>query len=226
MTCIHLLGLKGKMDNAKATQKNKSFYPGKRVFLTGHTGFKGAWMTAVLYILGVEAMGYSLKPEPGCLFEKIDGDGLIHSVAADIRDSERLKQELCSFKPEIVIHLAAKVPIHECFDDPKATYETNVMGTINLFEAIRFCESVKSVLMVTTDKVYENKGDGALYKETDPLGGIDPYSSSKTCMEFISDTYKKSYLQTSERAVGVSTVRASNVIGGGDHVQSRLIPTI
>jgi CDP-glucose 4,6-dehydratase len=218
--------MKDKKDNIKAAQKNKSFYSGKRVFLTGHTGFKGAWMTAVLHTLGAEAMGYALEPEPGCLFVKIGGYNMIRSVIADIRDSERLKQELCSFKPEIVIHLAAKVPIHECFDDPKTAYETNVMGTVNLFEAIRFCESVKSVLIITTDKVYENKGDGAVYKETDPLGGIDPYSSSKTCVEFISETYKKSYLQSNGRNAGVSTARASNVIGGGDHVQSRLIPTI
>ena len=222
MTFFRLLQLMGIM---KTTKDNISFYPGKKVFLTGHTGFKGAWMTAVLYTLGAVAKGYSLEPEPGCLFNKIDGDTIIHSVIADIRDSEKLKQELCSFEPEIVIHFAAKL-VKECFDDPKTAYETNVLGTVNLLEAVRFCVNVKSVLVITTDKVYDNKGDGVLYKETDPLGGIDPYSSSKICVEFICETYKKSYLQTSEKMVGLSTARASNIIGGGDHVQTRLIPSI
>ena len=205
---------------------NSSFYAGKKIFLTGHTGFKGAWMTAVLHHLGAQAMGYSLEPESGCLFEKIGGQDMIKSIIGDIRDSQRLTQELCAFKPEIVIHLAARAILKDCFDDPKTAYETNVMGTVNLFEAIRSCESVKSVLIITTDKVYENKGDGAVYAETDPLGGVDPYSSSKTCMEFISDTYKKSYLQTNNRITGVSTARASNVIAGGEHNQTRLIPSI
>ena len=206
--------------------KNISFYKGKKVFLTGHTGFKGAWMSAVLHRLGANAMGYSLAPKPDCLFEKINGNSLIQSHIADVRDYEMLKKALCSFEPEIVIHFAAMAIVKDCFDDPKTAYETNVMGTVNLFEAVRSCNSVKSILIITTDKVYENKGDGVVYTETDPLGGIDPYSCSKTCMEFISETYKKSYLQTNERMVGVSTARASNVIGGGDHIQSRLLPSI
>ncbi|MDR1947831.1 MAG: CDP-glucose 4,6-dehydratase [Spirochaetaceae bacterium] len=214
------------MSVEKASQKNKAFYPGKRVFLTGHTGFKGAWMTAVLHELGAESTGYALAPEPNSLYEKISGDSFIHSVIADVCDYQRLKKEVCGFKPEIVIHFAAQAIIKTCFDNPRFAYETNVMGTVNLLEAIRACETVKSVLIITTDKVYENKGDGAVYVETDPLGGIDPYSSSKACMELISETWKKSYLQTGERTVGVSTARASNVIGGGDHIESRLIPSI
>ncbi|MDR0708170.1 MAG: CDP-glucose 4,6-dehydratase [Treponema sp.] len=210
----------------KASGKNKHFYRGKRVFLTGHTGFKGAWMTAVLHELGAEAMGYALPPEPDSLYQKINGDSMLHSVIADVRDYKRLKKEICDFKPEIVIHFAALLPVQRCFDEPRLAYETHVMGTVNLFEAIRECASVKSVLIVTTDKVYENRGDGALYVETDPLGGADPYSSGKTCMEFISETYKKSYLQTNGAMAGVSTARASNVIGGGDHIQTRLIPSI
>ena len=114
----------------------------------------------------------------------------------------------------------------DCFDDPRLAYETNVLGTVNLLEAVRSCNSVESIVVITTDKVYENKGDGAVYIETDPLGGVDPYSSSKTCMEYITDTYKRSYLQAEGRMIGVATVRASNVLGGGDHVQSRLIPSI
>jgi len=210
----------------KASLTNKTFYMGKRVFLTGHTGFKGAWLTAILYALGAETRGYALVPEDGCLFEKIKGGKMTDSVTGDIRNAEHLKEALCSFRPEIVIHLAAQAIVQDCYDDPRNAYETNVMGTVNLFEAIRACDSVKSVVVITTDKVYENKGDGAVYAETDPLGGADPYSSSKTCMEYIAETYKRSYLQTGERMVGVATVRASNVLAGGDHVQSRLIPSI
>lgn len=183
-------------------------------------------MTVVLHELDTVAMGYALEPEKESLYKKIDGDSLIKSVVGDIRDYQKLKKTMGEFKPEIVIHFAAQAIVQDCFDNPELTYETNVMGTVNLFEAIRSCEAVKSVLIVTTDKVYENKGDGAVYAETDPLGGIDPYSSSKTCMELISETYKRSYLQTRERMVGVSTARASNVIGGGDHIQSRLIPSV
>jgi len=205
---------------------NKAFYRGRRVFVTGHTGFKGAWLTAVLHELGAEATGYALAPAEGCLFEKMGGTSMIHSVEGDVRDYEALERVVLEAQPEIVLHLAAQAIVKDCFDNPRYAYETNVMGTVNLFEAIRKCPSVKSVVVITTDKVYENKGDGAVYVETDPLGGIDPYSSSKTCMEYITDTYKRSYLQTEERTVGVSTVRASNVLGGGDHVQSRLIPSI
>jgi CDP-glucose 4,6-dehydratase len=210
----------------KASEKNKIFYKGKRVFLTGHTGFKGAWMTAILHELGAEVIGYALQPDPESLFNKMNGNTMLHSVIADVRDYGRLNKELNGFRPEIIIHLAAQAIVKDCFDDPRLAYESNVMGTVNLFEAIRSCNMVKSVLIVTTDKVYKNKGDGAVYVETDPLGGVDPYSSSKTCMEFISEAYKNSYLQTDDRMAGVSTVRASNVIGGGDHIQSRLIPSI
>lgn len=211
---------------AGANIKNNLFYRGKRVFITGHTGFKGAWLTAMLHELGAETTGYALAPADGCLFKKIGGDMMMHSITGDVRDREAVETALTATQPEIVFHLAAQAIVDDCFKDPHYAYETNVMGTVNLFEAIRECPSVKSVVVITTDKVYENKGDGAVYAETDPLGGIDPYSSSKTCMEYITDTYKRSYLQTAERMVGVSTVRASNVLGGGDHVQSRLIPSI
>lgn len=206
--------------------ENCTFYAGKRVFVTGHTGFKGAWLTAMLRELGAEATGYALAPAEGCLFEKMDGNAMLRSVIGDVRDYERLRSAMLEAQPEIVIHLAAQAIVKDCFDNPRYAYETNAMGTVNLFEAIRQCPSVKSVVVVTTDKVYENKGDGAVYVETDPLGGIDPYSSSKTCMEHIAYTYRQSYLQTEKRMVGVATVRASNVLGGGDHIQSRLIPSI
>lgn len=205
---------------------NKSFYKGKRVFITGQTGFKGAWLTAVLYELGAQVRGFALAPASGCLFEKMKGEELIDSVIGDVRDAKSFQKALCDFQPEIVIHLAAQAIVNDCFNDPVFAYGTNVMGTVNLLEAVRACSSVKSVVIITTDKVYENRGDGAVYKETDPLGGIDPYSSSKTCMEYVTKAYRYSYLQTEDRMVGVSTVRASNVLGGGDHVQSRLIPSI
>ncbi len=209
-----------------ANIKNRTFYSGKNVFVTGHTGYKGAWMTAILHELGANMTGYAYKAPDGSLFDKMGGNRLVHSVEGDVRDYAYLKKTLLDAQPEIVIHLAAQAIVKDCFDNPRFAYETNVMGTVNLLEAVRCCPSIKSVVVITTDKVYENKGDGAVYVETDPLGGIDPYSSSKTCMEYITDTYKRSYLQADGRMVGVSTVRASNVLGGGDYVQSRLIPSI
>ena len=209
-----------------ANIKNKAFYQGRNVFVTGHTGYKGAWLTAILHELGSNMTGYALKAPEGSLFDKMGGTHLINSVEGDVRDFEDLKTTLLETRPEIVIHLAAQAIVKDCFDDPRLAYETNVLGTVNLLEAVRSCNSVESIVVITTDKVYENKGDGAVYIETDPLGGVDPYSSSKTCMEYITDTYKRSYLQAEGRMIGVATVRASNVLGGGDHVQSRLIPSI
>ena len=205
---------------------NKDFYAKKRVFVTGHTGFKGAWLTAMLHHVDAVAAGYALKPDSGSLFDKMNGKSMLSSIEGDVRDHKYLRAAFGEFQPEIVVHLAAQAIVKDCFDNPRYAYDTNVMGTVNVLECVRDCGSVKSVVLVTTDKVYENKGDGTVYVEDDPLGGIDPYSSSKTCMEFIADTYRKSYLQTNERTVGVATVRASNVLAGGDHVQSRLIPTI
>ncbi len=209
-----------------ANKENLKFYKNKRVFVTGHTGFKGAWLCAMLHEMGADVTGYSLTPDKGCLFEKINGKEKVNSIIGDVQDYQSLKKAILDSQPEIVVHMAAQAIVKDCFDNPMFAYGTNVMGTVNLFESIRKCKSVKSVVVITTDKVYENKGDGAVYVETDPLGGIDPYSSSKTCMEYITDTYKRSYLQNEERMVGISTVRASNVLGGGDHIQSRLIPSI
>lgn len=194
--------------------------------MTGHTGFKGAWLTAILHELGAETTGFALPPEFGSLFKQIGGERLLHHIAGDVRDAGNLKSALLEAQPELVFHLAAQVSAKACYEYPRDTYETNVMGTVNLFEAIRQCPSVKSVVIVTTDKVYLNRGDGAVYIETDPLGGNDSYSSSKTCMEYITEAYKQTYLQTAESVTGISTARASNVLGGGDHVQSRLIPSI
>lgn len=214
------------MGEKNAHLKNRDFYRNKRVLVTGHTGYKGAWLTAVLHELGAKATGFALVSSAGSMYDRMEGDELIHSITGDIRDFESVKKVVLDRRPEIVLHLAARAIVNECFEEPRCAYETNVMGTVNLFEAIRLCPSVRSVVIVTTDKVYENKGNGAVYVETDSLGGIDPYSSSKTCMEYITNTYKHSYLQTGDRLVGVSTVRASNVLGGGDHISSRLIPSI
>ena len=214
------------MEEKNAHLKNRDFYCGKRIFVTGHTGYKGAWLTAILHELGAEATGFALEAPKDSMFSHMNGATMIHSITGDVRNQHALISAVQETRPEIVFHLAAQAIVNDCYIDPHYAYETNVMGTVNLFEAIRQCPDVKSVVVITTDKVYENKGDGAVYMETDPLGGIDPYSSSKTCMEFISDTYKRSYLQTAERMTGVSTVRASNVLGGGDHIKSRLIPSI
>ena len=206
--------------------KNLDFYKGKRVLVTGHTGFKGAWLTAVLHHLGADAYGYALKAEKGSLFEKIQGEKLIHSYEGDVREFEKLKRVVEESKPEVVFHLAALALVKDCFDDPINAYSSNVIGTVNLLETLRYCDSVKSIVVVTTDKVYENKGDGAVYCETDLLGGNDPYSTSKTAMELIAKAYRESYYQKNEQIKGIATVRASNVIGGGDYTDSRLIPSI
>lgn len=210
----------------KASTLNKQFYKNKRVFVTGHTGFKGAWLTLILRELGAISCGYALSPEEGCLFEKVEGEQIIEHFEGDTRDKNKILDVMTSFKPEIVLHLSARATVMDCYDNPHFAYDTNVMGTVNLFEAIRKCPSVQSVVVITTDKVYDNKGDGASYKVGDPFGGTDPYSASKICMEYVACSYKFSYLQIGEQQIGIATARASNVIAGGDHIQSRLIPSI
>lgn len=209
-----------------ANLKNRDFYRGKRVFVTGHTGYKGAWLTAILHELGAEATGYSRAVPNGGMFEQIGGESLIQCVWGDTKDCEQLKAAMREAQPEIVIHLSALVTVGACYADPVNAFETNTMSCVNLLEAVRQCPSVKSVVIITTDKVYENKGDGAVYKETDPLTGTDPLSASKTCMEYAAQAYRNTYLQKNGRMTGVATVRASNVLGGGDHDQSRLVPSI
>jgi len=210
----------------KASEINKEFYAGKRVFITGHTGFKGAWLTQVLSVLGAKTRGYALAPEKDSLFDKINGYEIIDHVEGDVRDLDKLTDALLSFEPEIIFHLAAQVTVQDCFNDPHRAFSTNIMGNVNLFEAVRKCPSVKSVVTITTDKVYENKGDGAVYKVGDTLACDDPCGTSNICVEYIAEAYKKSYLQTENRTVGIATARPSNVIAGGDHVQTRLIPSI
>ena len=203
---------------------NLSFYKNKKVLVTGHTGFKGTWLCKILINAGAKVTGYSLNPptQPN-LFElsKIENDMI--SVIGDIRDYEKLKAVFDQCKPEIVFHLAAQPIVRDSYKDPKYTYETNVLGTVNILECVRLSSSVKSFLNVTTDKVYLNDDipDHA-FKEEEPLDGYDPYSNSKSCSELVTHSYKKSFFQDNRCAI--STARAGNVIGGGDFANDRIIP--
>ncbi len=208
-------GLVSKMD--------LNFYKGKRVFITGHTGFKGSWMCKVLIMLGAEVTGYALKPptDPD-LFEIAEIEKKINSIIGDIRDLDKLCTALNETLPEIVIHMAAQPIVRESYTNPVYTYETNVMGTVNICEAVRLGYSVKSFVNVTTDKVYKNNEWSWGYRETDALDGYDPYSNSKSCSELVTSSYINSFFKG--RDIAVSTCRAGNVIGGGDFAKDRIIP--
>lgn len=197
------------------------FYAGKRVLVTGHTGFKGSWLCRILILHGAVVTGYSLEPPttPN-LFSMAGIADKMHSVIGDIRDYEKLKGVFEDFQPEIVFHLAAQPIVKESYVNPRETYEINVMGTVNLMECVRLSDCVKSVVNVTTDKVYENKEWCWGYREDEPLDGYDPYSNSKSCSELVTHSYKKSFFE--DRAI--STVRAGNVLGGGDFAKDRIIP--
>jgi len=199
------------------------FYRGKRVLITGHTGFKGSWLCRMLQLAGAEITGYSLQPptEPA-LFALAGLDEEMTSIVGDVRDFARMKQVFDEFQPEIVLHLAAQPIVRIGYRDPRGTYETNVMGTVNLLECCRLCESVKSVLNVTTDKVYENREWPWGYRENEPLDGFDPYSNSKSCSELATHSYRNSFFK--DCGIAVSTARAGNVIGGGDFAPDRIIP--
>ena len=201
-----------------------NFYKEKTVLVTGHTGFKGSWLCRILINAGAEVTGYSLNPptDPS-LYEIADLEHHITSVIGDIRDMEHLSEVFASFRPEIVIHLAAQPIVRDSYKDPRYTYETNVMGTVNLMECIRQTPSVKSVLNVTTDKVYHNNEWCWGYREDEPLDGFDPYSNSKSCSELVTHSYINSFFDKPE-SPAVSTARAGNVIGGGDFANDRIIP--
>lgn len=200
-----------------------SFYKGKRVFLTGHTGFKGAWLSRILVNAGAELTGYSLTPptQPN-LFDIAGLEGKMTSVIGDVRDFAAMKAAFDRADPEIVLHLAAQPIVLTSYEQPQYTYETNVMGTVNLLECVRLSGRVKSVLNVTTDKVYKNNEWCWGYREDEPLDGFDPYSNSKSCSELVTHSYKCSFLD--KAGVAVSTARAGNVIGGGDFADNRIIP--
>lgn len=200
----------------------KETYKGKRILITGHTGFKGGWLTLWLQMMGAQICGYSLPPNTRpALFDAAQVQDGIQNVFGDILDCEKLNQTFQEFQPEIVFHLAAQPLVRLSYAEPVLTYQTNVMGTLNVLEAARKCGSVKAFVNVTTDKCYENKEIARGYREDEPMGGYDMYSSSKGCVEILSSSYRRSFLQD---GYAMATARAGNVIGGGDWAADRLIP--
>jgi CDP-glucose 4,6-dehydratase len=203
---------------------NRSFWQGRKVFLTGHTGFKGGWLSHWLIDLGADVYGYSLAPafERNFFTETKLGQRLARTVIGDIRELKILSKTISEAKPEIIFHLAAQSLVRASYDDPVETFSSNVIGTVNLLESARFAGSVKAIVNITTDKCYENKEWLWPYRESDQLGGYDPYSASKACAEIATSAYRRSFLVNS--SIHVATVRAGNVIGGGDWATDRLIP--
>jgi CDP-glucose 4,6-dehydratase len=208
----------------------KNTYSGKKVFLTGHTGFKGSWMLAWLKQLGADVKGYSLEPEnKNDLFNLIDGGKRCTSVIADIRNTEILKEELLSFQPDFIFHLAAQPLVRRSYAEPLYTFDVNITGTASLLEAVRNMEKPCAVIVITTDKVYENIEQDYAYKENDKLGGYDPYSASKAAAEIVVSSYRNSFFNPQKYSAhhkSVATARAGNVIGGGDRAKDRIIPDI
>lgn len=201
------------------------FFKGKKVLITGHTGFKGAWLSLLLNKLGAQVFGYALDPptDPN-LYQLIRADGFVTSYISNIKDFDKLKRVISETQPEIIIHLAAQSLVKASYTDPRSTYETNVMGTVNLLEAARVTGKTKVILNVTTDKCYENKEWERGYRENDRLGGHDPYSNSKACSELITASYHKSFFKKEGDNTMLATARSGNIIGGGDWSQDRLIP--
>ena len=204
---------------------DREFWQGKRVFLTGHTGFKGSWLSLWLASLGAEVKGYALNPptQPS-LFDEAKVGKVIDSQIGDIRDQDTLYESMLEFNPDILIHMAAQPLVRYSYDAPIETYEVNVIGTAKVLEVARSCSDLKAIVNITTDKCYENDERSQGYKEDDPMGGHDPYSSSKGCAELVASAYRRSFLQ--EQGIGLASVRAGNVIGGGDWADDRLIPDI
>ena len=210
------LGLNG--DNM-----NFDFYRGKTVLITGHTGFKGSWLTRILINLGANVVGYSLEPdEDHQLFEMAQIKDKIHHVIGDILDYDLLYKTFKKYKPEIVFHLAAQPIVIESYNNPRNTYNINVMGTVNVLDCIKNTSCVKTFVNITTDKVYKNPENGNAFLESDVLNGYDPYSNSKSCSELVTECYYNSFLK--EKNITVVTMRAGNVIGGGDFAKNRIIP--
>ncbi len=207
---------------------DSAFWRGKKVFLTGHTGFKGSWLSLWLQQAGAEVAGYALSPptQPS-LFEVAGVTKGMRSIIADVRDLDALKKAVDQCKPEVVIHMAAQPIVLYSYDHPVETYATNVMGTVNVLEAVRVVDSVRAVLIVTSDKCYENKEWVWGYREDEPMGGYDPYSNSKGCAELVTAAYRNSFFPAeryAQHGVAIASARAGNVIGGGDWADYRLIP--
>jgi len=204
---------------------DKNFWQGKRVFLTGHTGFKGSWLSLWLCSLGSEVKGYSLNPPTSpSLFDEAEVELLVESQIGDIRDHSSLYDSMTKFNPDILIHMAAQPLVRYSYSEPVETYEVNVIGTARVLEVARSCPRLKSIVNITTDKCYENDDRLGGYIESDPMGGHDPYSSSKGCAELVAFAYRRSFMKG--QGIGLASVRAGNVIGGGDWAADRLIPDI
>ncbi|MBI5569393.1 MAG: CDP-glucose 4,6-dehydratase [Desulfomonile tiedjei] len=203
---------------------------GRKILVTGHTGFKGAWLSLWLQMLGGEVVGYALPPPTSpSLFDLADVQEGMCSIIGDIRHAAALRTVVRQHQPEIIFHLAGQSIVRRSYQDPVETYGVNVLGTVHVLECARLCDSVKSVLVITSDKCYENTDQGRLFREIDPLGGRDPYSSSKACAELVAAAYQSSFFSEtpgSTRRAGVATARAGNVLGGGDWAEDRLVPDV
>ncbi|MBN4081663.1 CDP-glucose 4,6-dehydratase [bacterium AH-315-C07] len=207
----------------------KSGYANKKVFMTGHTGFKGAWLTLILEGLGAEVKGYSLEPEEVSLYNVIDGNSHCNSIIANILDKDRMQKEILDFEPDYVFHLAAQAIVRESYTFPVETFEVNTIGTANILDALRNLDKQCAVIIVSTDKVYENLEIDYAYKEYDKLGGFDPYSSSKACTEIVTNSYRLSFFNPADydhHGKSISSGRAGNVIGGGDWAKDRIVPDL
>jgi len=206
----------------------KDFWTGKKVFITGHTGFKGSWLCLWLHELGAEITGYSLPPPTNpSLFELAHINKLVRCIVGDVRDHDNIVKAIKECKPEIVIHMAAQPLVRDSYKNPVETYAINVMGTVNLLDAVRLCPGIKAVVNVTTDKCYENREWVWGYRENEPMGGYDPYSNSKGCSELVTSSFRNSFFNNAlynEHGVALASARAGNVIGGGDWAADRLIP--
>jgi CDP-glucose 4,6-dehydratase len=204
---------------------NREFWKGRRVFLTGHTGFMGGWLALWLAQLGAKVHGYALPPptDPS-FFAAADVPRDIVSTIADIRDLASLRRAMADARPEVVMHLAAQPLVRQAYGDPVTTYSTNIMGTVHLLEAMRACGSIKAAVIVTSDKVYDNQERPDGYREDDRLGGREPYGSSKACTELVTRAYRDSYFDGGAKGLGIATARAGNVIGGGDFAADRIVP--
>lgn len=212
------------MENLDIRKVDQSFWKGKRVFVTGHTGFKGSWLCIWLTQMGAEVKGYALRPQSNpALFDLTNIEKTIINEFGNILDFDQLKKSMIDFDPQILIHMAAQPLVRLSYKEPIDTYMTNVIGTVNVLEAARSCNNLKSIVSVTTDKCYENKEWNWAYRENEPLGGHDPYSSSKGCAELVTAAYRKSYFFDKDTPA-LASARAGNVIGGGDWAEDRLIP--
>jgi CDP-glucose 4,6-dehydratase len=217
----------GRTGAVESLEVTLDFWRGRRVFVTGHTGFKGSWLSLWLQSLGAEVTGYALEPERApSLFEIASVSKGMRSITGDVRKLATLQRCIELAQPEIVFHLAAQSLVRLSYVDPVGTYHTNVMGTVNLLEAVRKVPAVRSVVVVTSDKCYENRETLIGYRESDPMGGHDPYSSSKGCAELVTAAYRKSFFGSPPTSAGISSARAGNVIGGGDWARDRLIPDV